>query len=199
MKNQHTVSNITKHNWFVNVLLMLSAITASLSGIYFLFFARGGGRNPNYAIHILFSRHGWEDIHLWAGVLMIIFVTLHIPFHWKWIVATTKRLGNILFGRCNCMNTYGKLNALIDVLNGLSFIGVAVSGLYFLSDGVRPELIFTRTVWDLIHIWSGVVFIASATAHLMIHWKWIVKVAQKMFRLTETQPNLPTTEASSAS
>jgi hypothetical protein len=190
--SQSTVSSITKRNWIINISLLLSALVVSLSGIYFLFFAHGGyqgGRNIYYGIQIIFSRHTWEDIHLWGGVLMISFALVHIPLHWDWIISTIKRVGNMLLGRCQCMNHKGVLNLLVDALVGFSFLLAAISGLYFLYQDIaypefrsafRSTLLFSRQVWDILHTWSGVIFIAAATAHIIIHWKWIEKVSGKV-------------------
>jgi hypothetical protein len=82
MGNKGVISKQTRNNWFVDLGLFLSAVIASLSGIYFLYLPIGGykgGRNPTYSIEILFERHTWEDIHKWAGILMIAIALIHIP------------------------------------------------------------------------------------------------------------------------
>ncbi|MCJ7569662.1 MAG: DUF4405 domain-containing protein, partial [Anaerolineales bacterium] len=43
--------------------------------------------------------------------------------------------------------------------------------------------LFTRTTWDLIHTWSGIVLIIAAGFHFLIHWKWIKKVTYRFFQL----------------
>jgi hypothetical protein len=57
-----------------------------LSGIYFLFVPFGGyrgGRNPVYGVTILFSRHAWDGLHTWSGVLMIAAAVFHLTIHWQ--------------------------------------------------------------------------------------------------------------------
>ena len=205
--SQSTVSSITKRNWVINISLLLSALVASLSGIYFLFFARGGyqgGRNLYYGTQIIFLRRTWEDIHLWGGVLMISFALVHIPLHWDWIVSMFKRAGNMILGRCQCMNNKGILNLLVDFWVGLSFLLAAISGLYFLyqdidypelDSALRPTLLFSRQVWDLLHTWSGVAFISAAVAHIIIYWKWIVKVSGKVLKGTTNSNGVETSYA----
>ena len=62
----------------------------------------------------------------------------------------------------------------------------AASGVYLLffpggAHGVPdPMWLFTRTTWDLIHTWSGIVMILAATGHFLIHWKWVTKVTAKL-------------------
>jgi cytochrome b subunit of formate dehydrogenase len=68
---------------------------------------------------------------------------------------------------------------------GLSFLLAALSGVYFLffpggHAATDPLIVFTRTTWDLIHTWSGVVLIAAAILHFAIHWNWIAKVTRNL-------------------
>jgi hypothetical protein len=41
-------------------------------------------------------------------------------------------------------------------------------------------ILFTRTTWDLLHTWAGIVLITAAVTHFAIHWKWVTKVTSKM-------------------
>ncbi|PKO06283.1 MAG: hypothetical protein CVU41_07565 [Chloroflexi bacterium HGW-Chloroflexi-3] len=87
------LSKQTRQNWQINAFLFLSAILASLSGIYFLYFPEGfmGGRNPLYNVTVIFNRTTWDVIHTWSGVGMIAIATLHIIIHWKWVTKVTRR------------------------------------------------------------------------------------------------------------
>ena len=51
------LSKQTRQNWQINAFLFLSAIMASLSGVYFLYFPEGfmGGRNPLYNVTVIFN------------------------------------------------------------------------------------------------------------------------------------------------
>jgi hypothetical protein len=84
----------------------------------------------------------------------------------------------------------GRINVLVDLAIGISFLLVAVSGLYFLfgtSGGYQggrnpawdPGFLFSRTTWDLIHTWAGVVMFIAASLHFWIHWRWIVNTSRK--------------------
>ena len=58
--NTNRISTQTRNNWLIDAGLALSAVTAMISGIYFLYLPVGGyqgGRNPMYGVHILFERH----------------------------------------------------------------------------------------------------------------------------------------------
>ncbi|MFN2127277.1 MAG: DUF4405 domain-containing protein, partial [Anaerolineales bacterium] len=85
-------------------------------------------------------------------------------------------------------NNRSRINLLINAAVGISFLLAAISGIYLLFvPGGRnaipdPQIIFTRTTWDLIHTWSGILMINAAVIHFAIHWKWVTKVTQKLFK-----------------
>lgn len=181
----------TRNNITLDMLLLISGVITALSGIYFLFLPVGGyqgGRNPLYGIIILFERHAWSDIHIWASVIILALAALHIPLHWSWITKMTKTGFRTLFGKSR-LNKFSKFNLGINILIGLSGLICGLSGLYFL---LIPEFygtaagtavwIFTPVVWDLIHTWSGVVLTAAGILHFEIHWKWVVKVIDKYWK-----------------
>lgn len=180
------VSKQTRNNWLIDTALFFSAIVASLSGIYFLFFPTGGfkgGRNPFYGITILFDRHTWEDLHTWTGIAMIAVALIHLVIHWKWVVGMVQRVYHQLLDR-SVMNSGTRFNILIDSVVALSFFICAISGLYFLffpeSSGA-VSLVFDSAVWDMLHTWSGIVMIIAAIIHFSIHWNWVVKVSKRIF------------------
>jgi len=199
MKIKSNVSEQTKNNWLVDSVLLVSALLASISGIYFLYLPVGGyqgGRNPYYGIRILFERHTWSDIHIWTGVLMIVVILIHIPLHWKWVNNMTKRMMRELFGEEGNLNPRSRFNVFINMLVGFSFTATAVTGVYllFVPGGPQaalydPLFLFGRTTWDLIHTWSGVVLGIAALIHFAIHWKWAVKVTRKILN-TEFRMNV---------
>jgi len=193
MKAKKSISKQTKDNWMIDITLLISALFASISGIYFLYLPSGGyqgGRNPYYGSKVLFERHTWSDIHTWTGILMIAVILIHVPLHWNWIVSMGKRLIKQIFGNRTKLNAYSRFNIFINFLVGLSFIITAVTGIYLLfvpggSKGayIDPMILFSRTTWDLIHTWSGVLVIIAGLVHFTIHWKWITKVTRKVLSL----------------
>ena len=189
MTTKSSVSNQTRNNWLVVILLIITSLVTIFSSIYFLFLPNGGyqgGRNPYFGIVIFFSRSTWDVIHTWAGVIMIAIAAVHIPLHWNWIVSMTKRVFKIMLGQCKGMNARGQFNLLINGLIGISGLLAAISGLYFLffpgghGANTGATLIFSRANWDVIHTWSGVIMIAAAILHFYIHWLWVTKVTRKM-------------------
>jgi hypothetical protein len=191
MNNIPQVSRQTRNNWWVDLFLLSSAIISALSGIYFLFLPTGGykgGANPFYNIQILFTRTTWEDLHAWAGVVMIVVAALHIPLHWFWFVNIAKRITKEIKGTSDKMSTRGTFNLYVNLTVALSFLVTALTGLYFFlipgashgSGQADPMWLFNRTTWDLIHTWAFVILISAATLHFAIHWKWVTKVTAKI-------------------
>jgi preprotein translocase subunit SecY len=205
MQIKRGMSKITQRNWWIDAVLLGSALVAALSSLYFLYFPSGGyqgGRNPYYNIQVLFSRHTWGDLHMWGGIVMIAVVMIHLILHWSWVVNMTRRMLKDLTGKNGKMNQRGRLNLLLNVVVGLSFLVTAISGVYFLfvpggRGAVDPMFLFSRITWDLIHTWAGVILIAAGVIHFAIHWRWVVNVATSISKRpisrempTQSQPVL---------
>ncbi len=188
MSGSNGVSQKTRSNWLIDAAVLGSALIAALSGIYFLFLPSGGyqgGRNAFYGITILFQRATWNDLHTWSGVIMIAAVVVHLAIHWKWVTGTLKRVSKKLTAGTGSINRHAWFNIGIDAAIMLSFLITALSGVYFLfvpggRGAIDPMLLFARSTWAVLHTWSGVVLIISATIHFAIHWCWVVKVTRNV-------------------
>jgi hypothetical protein len=200
------MSKITLWNWWIDSVLFTSALVVALSSVYFLYIPTGGyqgGRNPYYNLQLLFTRHTWDDLHTWGGIVMIAVAIIHLILHWPWVVNMTRRAYKDLTGINGKMNWRGRLNLLLNVVVGISFLMAAASGIYFLffpggNWAADPMIVLTRLTWDLIHTWSGIVLFAAALIHFAIHWRWVVNVtvniSQKLAlasRLVQSKPVLP--------
>jgi hypothetical protein len=202
MSKRITISTQNRRNWLIDTAVFLGGILAALSGIYFLFLPSGGyqgGRNPMYGVTILFIRHAWEDVHTWGGVLMMAAILIHFATHWKWVKMMASRAKNSLLNREGKMSGFVKFNVAINTLIGVSFLACALSGVYLLfapsggfqggtNAGWDPNFLLSRTTWDLIHTWSGVVMIVAAVVHFWIHWRWVKNVTRKFFLSLLPQP-----------
>ena len=73
------------------VILFLLGLVEAISG-FILWFAlpHGGGRWNVEQIFWGLSRDVWAGIHNWVAVALIVLVTVHILFHWKWLVRMFK-------------------------------------------------------------------------------------------------------------
>ena len=85
-------------------------------------------------------------------------------------------------------------NWFIVLLLSVSGLLVTFSTIYFLflpnggyQGGRNPMygivILFTRTTWDLIHTWAGVVMIATAAIHIPLHWSWITNMTKRIFKI----------------
>lgn len=189
-----SVSGKTVRTWLIDAVASLSGLVSILSGIYFLFVPSGGyqgGRNPTYGITILFDRHTWEALHTWSSVVMIAALAIHLALHMAWIKMSVRRVANHVAGERRLDSNRVWFNIAINAIVGLSFIACALSGIYFLfaptgglqggaNLGWDPGLLFSRTTWDLIHTWSGIVMSASVVVHFCLHWRWITRVTSRL-------------------
>lgn len=190
----------TRTNWLIDVALFVGGILAALSGIYFLYLPSGGyqgGRNPMYGVTILFSREGWSSLHTWAGVVMIIAVAVHLANHWPWVKRMSRRTIQVLRPNGKALSRGALVNVAVDTAIAISFLVCAISGIYFLfapaggfqggnNPAWEPNFLFSRTNWDLLHTWSGVIMIVAAVIHLAIHWRWVVNVSARFFSISKT-------------
>lgn len=185
---KQSVSKQTQKSWWIDAGLLISAVIAALSGIYFLFLPKGGyqgGRNPFFDVNIIFSRDTWDDLHTWGGAIMMIAAVIHLVLHWRWVTSMVRRTWNGITGKCGGMNLRVRLNLILNTLVGISFALTALSDVYFLFvPGGRwasdPMILFNRTTWDLIHTWAGITLITTAIIHIAIHWRWVTNVTIKM-------------------
>jgi hypothetical protein len=182
-------------NWLIDAVVLVGGLLAGLSGVYFLYLPSGGyqgGRNLMYGIKILFERHTWSDLHVWGGVLMMAAIAVHFVIHWEWVKRMSRRSVSALLAKNGSLSKGAKVNVAIDLLVAVSFLLCAVSGVYFLfapsggfqggtNPGWDPGFLLSRTTWDLIHTWSGVVLSIAAVVHFAIHWRWVKNVTARFF------------------
>jgi preprotein translocase subunit SecY len=204
MSKRSGVSRQTQTNWLIDAAVFIGAILAALSGIYFLFLPSGGyqgGRNPLYGVTILFSRYTWDDLHTWGGVLMIAAVVIHLAIHWDWVKMMARRIVNAMRCRGSRLSRGAQINVVVDLAVGVSFLLCALTGVYFMfapSGGFQggqnlvwdPGFLFSRTTWDLIHTWSGVILIVAAVIHFAIHWRWVKNVTRRVSLSLWQRPRL---------
>lgn len=87
-----------------------------------------------------------------------------------------------------------KVNYIIDIVIGLSFLVAAVSGFVLLFAGsggyqggrnshyLQNILFISRFTWKDIHTWSTIIMTAGVAAHLVTHWKWMVCMTRNIFK-----------------
>lgn len=87
-----------------------------------------------------------------------------------------------------------RINYYVDILIGISFIVVALSGviLFFTGSGgyqggrnpryAQEVLGVSRLLWQDLHDWSGIAMMGGVLLHLVLHWKWIVCMTRNIFK-----------------
>jgi hypothetical protein len=190
------MSVTTRKNWLIDACVFLGGVAAALSGVFFLFLPSGGyqgGRNPACHLTILFSRHGWSQVHTWGGALMIAAIAVPFAVHWNWVKMTLRRSTSALRSDGTHLSKGAKVNVGINALVGLSFLVCALSGIYFLvapaggfqggyNPGWDPMLLVSRTTW------SGVVLIVAAVVDFAIHWRSVKNVTVRFFLSLRLKP-----------
>lgn len=83
-------------NFSLDTLLFMAFFLTSLSGLVLWLALPGGGhrggRNLFFRADFLgLTRHDWSDLHLWAGLAMIVILTVHLALHWRWLVCVARR------------------------------------------------------------------------------------------------------------
>lgn len=83
-------------NFSLDALLFVAFFLVSLSGLALWLVVPGGGyrggRNPFFrAAWLGLTRHDWSDLHLWAGLAMLVILTVHLALHRRWLVCVARR------------------------------------------------------------------------------------------------------------
>jgi len=200
--NKSALTPRLRQNWWIDALLGLTALLALVSSLYFLAFPVGGyqgGRNPYYNLVVVFSRQTWDLIHTWTGAGMIMVALIHIMIHWSWITGSAARSWKVIIGRRPGFGTRLTYNIVLDFMIAASFVLCAISGVVFMffpASGSEGNLLFlNKSVWDLLHTWSGVLMTIAAILHFVLHWKWITNIARKLLsvkqqKLSKREPSL---------
>jgi hypothetical protein len=84
-------SSQARLNFSLDSLLLAAFSLTSLSGLIIWLVLLGGGyRGGRNALHNLalfgLTRPDWVDLHGWAGLVMLLIVSIHWARHWRWIV-----------------------------------------------------------------------------------------------------------------
>jgi len=186
-QNKSSLTPKLRHNWWIDMTLGVTAVLTVISSIYFLVYPSSGyqgGRNPQYNAVLVFNRLTWDMIHTWSSIGMIAAALIHILIHWDWISGTLNRSWQVITRKRKPFSRRLTYNIVLDGSIAISFLICMVSGFYFLyyaQRGPTNEVLhLTKTTWDLIHTWSGVIMTIAAILHFALHWKWVVNITQKI-------------------
>jgi hypothetical protein len=132
---------------------------------------------------------------------MIAVSLFHLALHRQWVVEMGRRSLAVVWGKRKPFNR--KIWARVGVVTamGLLFLGAAASGIYFFvvpgghGSGQVTQFLFSRSTWDLIHTWTGVLMIVAAIVHLAMRWKWVARVTPNVARSLTLQHDRLTEES----
>ena len=87
-----------------------------------------------------------------------------------------------------------RINYYVDIIIGISFIVVALSGVILLFAGsggyqggrnpryAHEVLGLSRLLWKDLHDWGGIVMMGGVLLHLILHWKWFVCMTRNVLK-----------------
>lgn len=113
-------------------------------------------------------------IHEWLGLAFGASIVTHLLLHWKWLVASTRRL-------------FGKLpwsTRVNYVLNALLFVAMTIiilSGI-MMSEVALPALgiqLQGGGAWHPLHALASDAALYLLALHVALHWKWILGTTKR--------------------
>jgi len=84
--------NKSKINYIIDFLAFISFFVTAISGLVIKIFMPSGVRQGRLQEYLGIQKATWSQIHDWFGILLIIFVIIHIALHWNWISDMTKNI-----------------------------------------------------------------------------------------------------------
>jgi hypothetical protein len=125
----------------------------------------------------------FSEFHDWSGIILGILVLAHFALNWRWLVQMTKNIFKSKMARRK------RVNYLIDIGMLISFLIVFVTGIlkfptFLLITGyfyTVSEEIF------ILHDWTGLLLTLFALLHVILHWKWIVRMTKKVYRMDRSK------------
>jgi hypothetical protein len=116
------------------------------------------------------------SLHQWLGVAVGGVAVLHLVLHWNWVKSLTCRLFEKNVGRSGM---YYVLDAILFAgLFLITLTGLVISS--WLSLALADYLF-----WRNLHVTVSTVSLIITLVKLGLHWRWVVKTAQKIFKSPE--------------
>jgi hypothetical protein len=121
------------------------------------------------------------ELHQWIGIGIGVFLLLHLFLHWKWVCTVLDR-----FFRCTSWRA--RFYLLIDGLLAAGFFTILWTGL-LISTWLNITFI-NYDFWKTIHIIVSVGTMFLIILKVILHRKWIVKIADnQIFKRNEKALN----------
>jgi len=81
-----------KINYLVDSTAFISFLVTSVTGLVIFIFLPSGVRQGRLQEFFGMNKGTWNFIHIWSGILMLVFVVIHLILHWGWIAYMTKNV-----------------------------------------------------------------------------------------------------------
>jgi hypothetical protein len=113
-------------------------------------------------------------IHEWLGIAFGAAAVTHLVLHWKWLVATTRRILGKLPRQSRVSYLLNTL--LFAAMTILIFSGLMISEVALPALGLNLSPGFT---WRALHTQMSDVVLILLGLHVALHWKWIVTTTRR--------------------
>lgn len=107
--NRGETVNRLKTNYLIDLILTTLFFVVVGTGLFMYFFIPSGIPRGRYVVYMGLTKASWIWIHSKAGILIVIFIVVHLILHSQWIIHTTKS-----FFRKRKENTICEGNTMTD-------------------------------------------------------------------------------------
>ena len=113
-------------------------------------------------------------LHEWLGLLFAGLFTVHIIWHWRWIVSITKTFFKKVLHESRL--NYVLNAALLADMALLTVSGIAISHSLGFELGLRSGTFLT---WETLHAFTAQLSLILTALHIALHWRWIIANTRK--------------------
>jgi len=153
--------NQTEKNFWIDAIIFSTLLITTLSGLVLWL------GNPDKGIVTLGSTYSlWQTMHLYAAIIGLTAIILHVAAHWKWLKALRGR-------RLPELPKKLRANRIVNRVMWLSFIATTAFGLLTLVFSLNSIVFFVHFS-NRLHVGFGFAWLTLAIVHLVFHRKWII-------------------------
>lgn len=153
--------NQTEKNIWIDAIIFTALLITTFSG--FLLWLG----NPDKGIISLGSTFSlWLIMHVYASIIGLTGIVLHIVAHWKWLKALRGR-------RISEMPKKLRANRIVNRAMWLTYIASVFFGSFPWAMRQCCNIDFVLTA-NRLHVGFGLAWFTLAIVHLVFHRKWIV-------------------------
>ena len=113
-------------------------------------------------------------LHDWLGLMFAALFSIHIIWHWRWIVSITKTFFKKVLHESRL--NYVLNAALLGDMAVLTVSGIAISRSLGFEPGLNGSTFLT---WQTIHALAAQLSLILIGLHIGLHWRWIISNARK--------------------